>query len=576
MNKLALPTFHPEILHDIQELDYGLMPLFSPGANKYLLVIKATKEIILSAHVNKEFRIYLFKDSNSAMNPPSLVAAFFDDFDEPLSIYTPLYSDDPVLVNIPKVLSQESFYIFFFDETNTEMLRVRVINTEFQRFRSEIVQTTLPRMQRDKFLEVRGNILRQFGLRTKEDDINSFKIKILDEIYLDKSGLIRDGDPGPMQEEEIAGLFRRIFEEHEIYLNPLRADKIKKEKRELVDILIITDRIMLFVQAKDSPNTSDSLKRSMDRKRTTIRNHIKKATNQLRGTLNYARSHDGVTILLNKKPITIKRGNRQLIGIVIVQELLDYDYLECSAPVLKLVRELELPINLLDYPQLHILTKNLTTPARFIWGLFDALETALEKDQFPRSVFSGNEEILVDIEKQKTDDFFQHDNKYYNMSRNEKEQLFAGIRKISKTRRKYEEAKLESQMPFKNFYNHTKIKHKEEMEDYYKYEGVLDDDKEVDSDCAEFYQEFLGVFNSLNTSEMQNRIMYFIGGIYVRIWNISTPAHPVVKPYMVTLSKDEKFCATEEELKEWTQKWDKNNTFYYIETQDNRCRIYYY
>ena len=566
MNKPALPVLHPDILQYIKEIDYGLIPFYSPSINRYVLIIKTNKEYILSVDVNNEIKCYLIKSAYSITNYLGLVTAVFDDHEEPLTIRTPLFSDDPMLIDTTELFSQEKFDIFFFDENSSEMLRVKAVNSDYQRFGNEITQAVFPKFQQDKILKTWEDIVKQFGSRAKEDDINSFTIKIHDKIYLDKSGLIRERNPGSMQEEEIVGLFRRIFKKHEIYLNPTRADKMKKEKRELVDILIVTNDLMIFVQAKDSPNTPNSLKRSMDRKRKTIRNHIEKATNQLRGALNYVRSHDGITILLNKKPVTIKRGKRQLIGIVIVQELFDHDFLECSAPVLKLVRELDtVVINLLDYPQLHILTKNLTTPERFFWGLVDSLEMALEKNQFPRSVFSGNYPILVDIEKQRIEDFFQHDDGYKNMSDDEKKQLFASVRKISRTRRRYKEAEFESQIPFEDFYKHMKARHRE-----------LEDDDTTDADCAEFYLGFLNALNNLNVPEMQNCIMYFTGGIYVRIWNISTPKYPVAKPYMIILSKDEKLCVTEEELNEYIQEWDKNNTFYYIETQDNRCRVYYY
>ena len=495
MNKPVLPILHPDILQYIKEVDYGLIPFYSPSINRYVLVIKTNKEYILSVDVNNEFKCYFIKDADSKTNYIGLVTAVFDDSEEPLTIRSPLFSDDPMLTDITELFSQEKFDLFFFDENNYEMLRAKAINNDYQRFGNEITQAVFPKFQQDKILKVWENIIKQFGSRTKEDDINSFKIKVYDKIYLDKSALIREGDPGPMQEEEIAGLFRRIFKEHEIYLNPIRADKNKKEKRELVDILIVTNHVMIFVQAKDSPNTPDSLKRSIDRKRQTIRNHINKATNQLRGTLNYVRNHNDVTILLNKKSVTIKRGNRQLIGLIIVQELFDDDCFECSAPVLNLVRELKIQINLLDYPQLHILTKNLSTPAKFFWGLHDAFETALEKDHFPRSVFSGDEGALVDIEKQKPDDFFQHDDGYENMSLDEKKQLWTCIEKISKTRRRYKEAELESQMPFKDFYELMKIRHKK-----------LENSEEIDGDYAEFYIRFLDAFNNLNTSEMQNRI----------------------------------------------------------------------
>ena len=78
------------------------------------------------------------------------------------------------------------------------------------------------------------------------------------------------------------------------------------------------------------------LRRSIDRKRKTIRGHIKKATNQMRGALTYVREYGGAAILLDGKPVTIKLGGRQIVGLVMVKELFDDDYSECRAPVLDL------------------------------------------------------------------------------------------------------------------------------------------------------------------------------------------------------------------------------------------------
>ncbi|MAM33445.1 MAG: hypothetical protein CMH28_00030 [Micavibrio sp.] len=405
-----LSVLHPEILYHLQDFNYGLMPIYLPEENKYILVIKATKEGILTVSTNNAFKVYLIKSTSKAASHLGLVTAFFDDHDEPLTITTPLFSNDEMLKDITNLFTQEKFEVYFFDENNYELLGAKIHNEHFNRFSKEINTATLPEFQQNSTLDVWKSMERQFGLRTVDDDCNAYEMKLEDRLYPDDvmimdirenfsgfndsqnnialTSLDRDGDPGPMQEKDIARLFRRLFEKNEIFLNPFRADDAKKEKRELVDILIVTEHVMLFVQAKDSPNTVDMLQRSIERKRKTIRGHIKKATDQVRGALCYARDNDGITISINDKPVTIKRDGRQLVGLIVVKELFDDDYPECSAPVLKLVRELDLPINLLDYPQLHVLTQNFTTQAGFINGLFDALDMALDHEQFPKSVFS--------------------------------------------------------------------------------------------------------------------------------------------------------------------------------------------
>jgi hypothetical protein len=405
-----LSILHPEILYHIRGFEYGLMPIYLPKENKYILLVKATKEGILTVSTNNAFKVYLIKSADMGISHLGLVTAFFDNHDEPLTITTPLFSNDEMLTDITSLFSQERFEVYFFDENNYELLGAKIHNKHYNRFSNEIKCSTFPEFLKINTLEVWKNMDHQFGLRTLDDDYNAYEIKLEGRLYPDDvmimdvrenfsgfndsqnsiavASLHRDRDPGPMQEKDIARLFRRLFEKNEIFLNPFRADDIKKEKRELVDILIITKNVMLFVQAKDSPNTADMLQRSIERKHKTVRGHIKKATDQIRGALCYARDNDGITISIDDNPIKIERSGRQLVGLIVVKELFDDDYPECSAPVLKLVRELDMPINLLDYPQLHVLTQNFTTQSGFINGLFDALDMALDHEQFPKSVFS--------------------------------------------------------------------------------------------------------------------------------------------------------------------------------------------
>lgn len=405
-----ISILYPEIIRHIQAFDYGLMPVYLPKEEKFILIIKATKEGILTAGINNSFKIYMIKDNSHDELYLGLVIGFFDDEDEPLTIITPLFSDDQMLTDIRCLLLQESFSVYFFDENNFELLGASAKNKNFDRFANQIDKASFHKFQDSEILETWNKINQCFSFRTEEDDVNAYEIDLNDRLYPDDvmitdlresfsgfndrgenlavTSLERSDDPGSMQEKDIARLLRRVFDAKNIYLNPYRADTNK----ELSDLLIVTDSMMFFVQAKDSPNTEDMLRRSLDRKHKTIQGHIQKAVNQMRGALTYARDNQGVTILSNDSSITITLEDRQIVGLVLVKELFDDDYHACSAPVLSLVREIELPIGLLDYSQLHILTQNLTTPARFINGLYDALDMALEYDQFPKSVWSGTQQ----------------------------------------------------------------------------------------------------------------------------------------------------------------------------------------
>ena len=292
------------------------------------------------------------------------------------------------------------------------MLGSRAVIPDFDRINESLEVMSFSDFQANDILQIWQKFEHQFAIRTCDDDTNSFQVRINERLYdsnvsigdlrenffgfndnqenIAFTSLRRDGnsESGAMQEKDIARLLRRLFEADEVFLNPFRADELKENKRELVDLLIITENVMIFVQAKDSPNKEDILNRTINRKRTTIRRHIEKATAQVKGALCYARDHDGVTIFIDHKPVRIDLNGRQIVGIVVVKELFDDDYLACSLPVLNLVRELELPISLLDYPQLHVLTQNFKSPSEFVNGLFRALDMALESEQFPKSVFS--------------------------------------------------------------------------------------------------------------------------------------------------------------------------------------------
>ena len=399
---------YPLIIQHLQNLDYGLQPVYIPNENKFILIIKATKEVILTARFNNEIKIYLVEDNSTSASHVGLITAFFDDHDEPLVLKTPLFKGDDLLRDISLVLMQNWFELYFFDEHDREFMGVKALNIDFERFSSEIRKSSFSEFNRSEIWTVIKRLDDRFGMRDSNDDACAYTIRLKERLYPDDIcftdirdqffgfndsersiamvSLEREGDPGPMQERDIAIMIGRVFDLDGIYINPYRNDTNK----ELTDILVITERNLLFIQAKDSPNTKEMLSRPIERKRKTIRSHIKKASNQLRGALTYARDNDGVVISNDTgDPIIIPLAERQLVGLVLVREMFDDDFPECSTPVLNVVRSLELPSILLDYTGLHIMTQNLTSPALFINGLFNMLDVALDNEAFPKPGWSG-------------------------------------------------------------------------------------------------------------------------------------------------------------------------------------------
>jgi hypothetical protein len=127
-------------------------------------------------------------------------------------------------------------------------------------------------------------------------------------------------EPGDFQELDIIGRMHRVFAPSELYLNPHRHD----DGKEFVDILVATPQNHLLIQAKDSPNTEASLKRSIARKKSTTAGHLnKKAVGQLRGAIAHWKRSEYLRLVTPRLGHVIPTAHRALWGIIIVKELFD-------------------------------------------------------------------------------------------------------------------------------------------------------------------------------------------------------------------------------------------------------------
>jgi hypothetical protein len=143
---------HPELLPHLKSLGYGLMPIFQPGCGKHFLVVKATKEIILTARLNRQFKVYLLGDDQGQTSHLGFITAFFDDADEPLVIKSPQFADDELLKDLTSLLSQPEFEVYFFDEHDREMMGVVANNIDAARFCAEIECASFTAYERQGFL----------------------------------------------------------------------------------------------------------------------------------------------------------------------------------------------------------------------------------------------------------------------------------------------------------------------------------------------------------------------------------------------------------------------------------------
>ncbi|KUR69993.1 hypothetical protein AQZ49_21550 [Novosphingobium sp. FSW06-99] len=404
---------YPQALPQIRTVAYGYQPMqFSDGG--YCLIIKASKEVILTARANNSFKIYIIPDVEAPDRALGFVSAFFDDHDEPLALFTPLFSDDDMLRDLGSALSQDNFELYFFDEHSRELMGVCAQVADVGRFRKTLSSTSFPNFEEDEIHATLEAMTGWYGLRGNDHEALAFEVCLGKRLYpddlvimdfrnLERQNVDLDGgsdfaaledllnptslerkEPGAFQERDIFTLLRRCFSGDEVFLNPVREDTGK----ELCDLLVISEGIVLLVQAKDSPNTEASLRRSIARKKIIIRDHIKKASRQLRGAIRHVHINDKVAILTTSGPKDIDIRARDVFGLVVVNEMFDDDFRSCSTPVLAVAKETKRPCVLVDYAALHTMALHLPSEGMFLGGLIQIFEVALKHGEYPKPRFT--------------------------------------------------------------------------------------------------------------------------------------------------------------------------------------------
>ena len=403
---MKLTLNNPGIISELANLQVGLMPMRRRNGN-LLLIIKCSKEMILTAKIRKGFRFYLAPIQIESLQTYGLITAFFDDHDEPLTIRTPLVEEEMV-AEIFELLSLARFEVYFFDEHNREMLGYSVRNNRAADFRS--ISSNIRLASPEKFLEYDhrmgwfdDQMLSWFGDRDSVDDRKSLAIDFDEALFPDDPNIqnarptvnsyhgrkgpmhtiLERENPGPYSELDIVQALQRVFASDQIYLNPTRPD----DGREFVDILVATPKNLFLIQAKDSPNTEEILNRPITRKKSIAVSHLEKAVAQMRGSISYARSCVPLKIAVNNKRHEIPIGGRDVVGLIIVKELFDDEFAVYSRHAFKLFEDTGVPCLILDYPQFHAYTLNRQTEDSFIETLKYVLAFARKNNKFPRVRF---------------------------------------------------------------------------------------------------------------------------------------------------------------------------------------------
>jgi hypothetical protein len=407
-----LTVLHPELIPTIQSFASGLLALRLAETGLLSLVVKSQKEAILAARMNGGFSFYLAPMMSTSGLTVSLIAAFLDDTDQPLTIASLLFADDQHSRDLLELLTYDELDVYFFDDRSRELMGYRaavedggsclVNGTEFR------LLTYHPETAKALFTALSG----WFGLRTRADDEVAIQIVfqealmpddifILDATiegndYRGSIGVSHDSlkrtDPGYFQERDIVAALRRSFTAEQVALNPRRRDT----KKEILDVLVVADSHMLLVQAKDSPNTEASLNRALDRKRRASRRQLADALGQVRGGARFLLRQGTVELVVGTQNWDVCVGDRTLIGIAVIKELFDDEgatYVEACGSMSTLIGGMIV----MDYPSFHAYAHHFCSETSFITGLEKFIALIRDANEWVRPKDFVMEHVLAQL-----------------------------------------------------------------------------------------------------------------------------------------------------------------------------------
>lgn len=402
-----LTILHPGVLPELALFPYGLIPLNLPDEPIPTLAIKATKEVLLTARVNSGFKIYLFPMTLEGRTGTFLMSAFADDSEEPLVIATPLF-DEPMFRSVVDTVLSNTVNIHFFDENNRELLAFKSAISMPALTREALQKTAFLPLSLESAQAAPDQMAWRFGTRGPDAEAAAIDVRfgeslIPEELWVQdlrpdqhafhggegrsEWSLVREL-PGPGQELDIVFLFQRIFGPTHIYLNPRRTT----DNKEITDILVATERNLLIVQAKDSPNTPEGVKKTLDKKRKAAVSALEKAVDQVRGAARYLNGKSAVEVRVGDKVETIGLEGRNLYGLVVVKELFDDSYATYTPMLLGLSADIQGPCIALDYRELHTYTQYLKNEHDFFQAFLTVYKAGADTGRFIRLRFGLTDE----------------------------------------------------------------------------------------------------------------------------------------------------------------------------------------
>jgi hypothetical protein len=402
---MYLTLSHPEVLHQLKDFGSGIWAARIAG--EYCLIIKASKEIILTAKINKGFDFYLAPIEVDSKHSIAILTAFYDDDDEPLVIKTPLVVDDESTQDFLELLTNDDFEVFFFDEHNRELLSCSA-NGNLGAMRKLLAGTTF--LGSDVVPQILDKADYWFARRNAQDDEAAFAINLVENLFPDdcvildldeekhsfigsqtfSSTSLERVEPGAYQELDIVFLLQRVFESGRIYLNPTK----EADEKEFVDIMVLGNEALFLIQAKDSPNTEKILRNTIKRKRARSISQLAAAAKQLSGAITYANKNKLLRFIHKQNVVEVDISGKQLIGIIVIKELFNDSFEDYSAIAYDLMDTSRVPAVFFDYPELNMMTMHCDDEKTFLGAIHQIFSFAMENEQFPRLRYSRKSKLI--------------------------------------------------------------------------------------------------------------------------------------------------------------------------------------
>ena len=395
---------HPEVMPLVCQFPIGLLPLPFSG-ERPKLVVKAPKEAILAAKLTGGFKIYVIPVLLQQKRTIGLITAYFDDADEPLVTYSPLFAE-PGSDLLRNLLLCSAADVHIFDDNSRELLGYAADIQCPATTRGLIQGAILLPFDYGLAVSSLQQMARWMGLRSTQDDGAAISVTFTEPLFAEdlflqdmrpenhsyhgskpfSYSVLERQEPGGFQERDIVQLLHRIFSPEQIYHGPLRTT----DGEEIVDILVVTESHALFIQAKDSPNTAKVLQNSLKRKKATAKKNLDKAISQVRGAIRYAKSSAPMKIMIDGKEAAVKLDGLEIRSLIVLKELFEDQYPSYSEAIFSLVERTKVPCIALDYMELHMFTTHLESADAFFRACDHVFEDGAETGLFRRAMIKPN------------------------------------------------------------------------------------------------------------------------------------------------------------------------------------------